>query len=48
MKTKSFTKYLKKRLSKKEIINIKKQANFEVKILKQIESFLADFDTQKK
>lgn len=37
MKTKSFQKYLEKRLSKEEIAEIEKQAHLEVKILKSIQ-----------
>lgn len=42
MKTKSFQDYLEKRLSKKEISEIKKQAQLEVKILKSIKKVIAE------
>ncbi len=41
MKTKSFQKYLEKRLNKKEIAIIEAQAQLEVKILKYIQDALA-------
>jgi transcriptional regulator with XRE-family HTH domain len=42
MKTKSFKDYLEKRLNKKEIAEIKKQARVEVEILKRIQQFISD------
>jgi transcriptional regulator with XRE-family HTH domain len=42
MKTKGFKSYLEKRLNKKEIAEIKKQAQLEVRILKSIQKILAD------
>lgn len=42
MKTKSFKSYLEKRLNKKELAEIKKQAQLEVRILKSIQKILAD------
>lgn len=42
MKTKSFRDYLEKRLNKKEIAQIKKQADREVRILKSFQKMLAD------
>ena len=42
MKTKSFKKYLEKRLDKNEIAEIKQQAQLEVKMLKSFQRMLAD------
>ncbi len=41
MKTKSFKKYLEKRLDKDEITKIKQQAQLEVRILKSIQNIIA-------
>ncbi len=42
MKTKSFQKYLEKRLDKNEIAEIKQQAQLELRILKSIKNIIAD------
>jgi DNA-binding Xre family transcriptional regulator len=42
MKTKSFKKYLEKRLDKKEIAEIEEQARLEAKILKSIQRFITE------
>lgn len=42
MKTKSFQKYLEKRLDKDEIAEIKEQAQLEVRILKSIQNIISD------
>jgi len=42
MKTKSFKKYLEKRLDKNEIAEIRQQADLEVKILKSIQKVISD------
>ena len=42
MKTKSFKKYLEKRLDKVEIAEIKQQAQLEIKMLKSLQRMLAD------
>ena len=42
MKTKSFKKYLEKRLDKDEIAEIKQQAHNEVEIFKSLQKMLAD------
>lgn len=41
MKTRNFQKYLEKRLNKKELIDIEKQAEFEYKALKNLQKELA-------
>ena len=41
MKTKSFKKYLEKRLDKAEIAEIKEQAQLEVKMLKSLKRMLS-------
>lgn len=41
MKTKSFQKYLEKRLDKKEIIDIETQARLEFRILQSLQAFIA-------
>jgi hypothetical protein len=41
MKTKSFQEYLKKRLSKQEILHIERQAAREVKILRYLQTYIA-------
>lgn len=46
MKTKSFKDYLEKRLDKKEIAQIKKQAEREVKIFKSLQKMLADMTNE--
>lgn len=46
MKTKSFQDYLTKRLNNKEIAEIKKQAQREVKILKSFQKILADMTNE--
>ncbi len=45
MKTKSFEAYLKKRLDKDEIAQIKEQAEREVRIFKSLQQMLADMTT---
>ena len=42
MKTKSFQKYLEKRLDKKEIAEIEKQAALEIEILKNMQCVIRD------
>lgn len=42
MKTKNFKEYLEKRLDKKEIAEIEKQANLEIKILIYMKRFISD------
>ena len=42
MRTRSFQEYLEKRLSKEEIAEIKEQARLEVKILRAIQTAIAD------
>jgi len=42
MKTKSFQKYLEKRLNKEEIAEIKQQAQLEVAFLRSMQQMLAD------
>jgi len=42
MKTKSFKDYLEKRLDKKEIAHIKKQAKREIRIFKSFQKMRAD------
>lgn len=42
MRTRSFQEYLEKRLSKEEIAEIKEQARLEVKILRAIQTAVAD------
>ena len=42
MKTKSFKKYLEKRLDKDEIAEIRQQAQLEIKMLKSFQRMLAD------
>ncbi len=46
MKTKSFKDYLEKRLDKKEIAQIKKQAEREVRIFKSFQKMLADMTNE--
>ncbi len=46
MKTKSFQEYLEKRLDKKEIAQIKEQAEREVKIFKSFQKMLADMTNE--
>ena len=42
MKTKSFQKYLEKRLNKSEIAQIREQAHLEIRILKSIQRIISD------
>ncbi len=46
MKTKSFQEYLEKRLDKKEIAQIKEQAEREVKIFKSFQKMLSDMTNE--
>lgn len=46
MKTKSFKDYLEKRLNKKEIAQIKEQAEREVRIFKSFQKMLADMTNE--
>jgi Cro/C1-type HTH DNA-binding domain len=46
MKTKSFKDYLEKRLNKKEIAQIKEQAEREVRIFKSFQKMLADMTSE--
>jgi hypothetical protein len=48
MKTKSFKKYLEKRLDKNEIAEIKEQAQLEIRIFKSIQKVLKDISKNKK